>query len=146
MNARSTLRIGLPLLLTAAVLSVLLGFLWQNRAYIAGSYSVRPAYFAVVAGLVLATLGVRGLANRLHFAPLGVRASTADWFRLVTVTSLLPASLLVVSLTNTRYVAVSPGFCTPSVVRNSSPPLAGTFPTTVALPLSYAAPGVMRTS
>ena len=104
MNARSTLRIGLPLLLTAAVLSVLLGFLWQNRAYIAGSYSVRPAYLAVVAGLVLATLGVRGLANRLHFAPLGVRASTADWFRLVTVTSF------------TNYLPLSAGLVAKAIV------------------------------
>ena len=30
---------------------------------------------------------MRGIANRLHFSGLGVRASTTDWFRLVTVTS-----------------------------------------------------------
>lgn len=104
MNARSTLRTLLPLLLTAAVLSVLCGFLWQNRAYIAGSYSLRPGYFAVVAGLTLATLGVRGLANRLHFGALGVRASLGDWFRLVTVTSF------------TNYLPLSAGLVAKAIV------------------------------
>lgn len=72
---------------TLLVLAVLSGFLWQNRGYIADSYSLRPGLFAAVAVLSLASLFVRAIANRLHFSGLGVRASIADWFRLVTVTS-----------------------------------------------------------
>lgn len=72
---------------TVLVVAVLSAFLWENRGYIADSYSLRPGLFAGVAALTLATLFVRAIANRLHFAGLGVEASTADWFRLVTVTS-----------------------------------------------------------
>lgn len=84
---RSALPRWLPLTLTIAVLSVLMGFLFQNRSYISESYSLRPGLFTAVAALTLLSLFVRAIANRLHFGALGVRASTADWFRLVTVTS-----------------------------------------------------------
>jgi hypothetical protein len=72
---------------TVVVLGFLSGFLYDNRGYIADSFSLRPGLFAVVSALTLASLLVRAVANRLHFVGLGVNASTADWFRLVTVTS-----------------------------------------------------------
>lgn len=72
---------------TLAVIVVLSSFLFENRAYIAESYSLRPGLFLAVGGLALASLFVRGVANRLHFGALGVVASTTDWFRLVAVTS-----------------------------------------------------------
>jgi uncharacterized membrane protein YbhN (UPF0104 family) len=67
---------------------MLLAFLWWNRDYIAGSYTLRPAAFLSVAGLSALSLVVRGLANRLHFGALGVAASLPEWTRLVTVTAL----------------------------------------------------------
>jgi hypothetical protein len=84
---RRTLRGVLPPALTAIVLALLAGFLWQSREHIAESFSLRPGYFVAVAALTVAILAVRGVANRLHFRSLGVNASTADWFRLVTVTA-----------------------------------------------------------
>ena len=87
MSERGALQRWLPPVLTLAVLAVLSGFLYENRSYIAESYSLRPELFAAVAALTLLGLFVRGIANRLHFNGLGVGASTADWFRLVTITS-----------------------------------------------------------
>ncbi len=81
------MRRWLPSIVTLAVLALLSGFLFENRHYIADSYRLSPLLFAAVVGLTLGLLFVRGIANRLHFAGLGVEASTADWFRLVTVTS-----------------------------------------------------------
>jgi hypothetical protein len=76
-----------PPLATAAVLAVLVGFLYTHRGHIAESYSLRPGGFLAVVGLTVVALFVRGIANQLHFGSLGVRASTLDWFRVVTVTS-----------------------------------------------------------
>lgn len=87
MSENGAVRRGLPGVLTLLVLLVLLGFLWENRSYVAASYSLRPELFLAVAGLTLLGLFVRGVANRLHFSGLGVDASTAAWFRLVAVTS-----------------------------------------------------------
>ncbi len=87
MSERAALQRWLPPLLTVAVLAALSGFLYQNRSFIAESYSLRPGLFLAVAALTLLGLFVRGIANRLHFSGLGVGASTTDWFRLVTVTS-----------------------------------------------------------
>ena len=85
---RSPLPRWLPRAFTGLVVGVLCAFLWWNRGYIAASYSLRPGTFGLIAGLTVVSLGVRGLANRLHFGPLGVAASTVDWVRLVTVSSL----------------------------------------------------------
>ena len=87
MSLRVVLRRWLPGVVTLAVIAVLSVFLWRNRGYIADSYSLRPGLFVVVAVLTVASLFVRGIANRLHFGALGVVASNVDWFRLVTVTS-----------------------------------------------------------
>lgn len=87
MSENGALKRWLPPLVTAAVLVALSGFLYQNRGYIGDSYSLRPGLFVAVAGLTVLSLFVRGVANRLHFGALGVTASTADWFRLVAVTS-----------------------------------------------------------
>ena len=76
-----------PALLTAAVLAILTAFLLENREHIARSWSLSPGLFAAVAGLTLATLFVRAVANRLHFRSLGVDTGTGDWFRLVVVTA-----------------------------------------------------------
>ncbi len=96
----------LPSVVTLLVLAVLSGFLYENRGYIGDSYSLRPGLFAGVAGLTLASLFVRGIANRLHFAGLGVTASTFDWFRLVTVTSF------------TNYLPLSAGLVAKAVFLN----------------------------
>jgi uncharacterized membrane protein YbhN (UPF0104 family) len=77
----------LPPVITVLVVLVLSGFLFENRAYIADSYSLRPELFVVVSALTLISLFVRGVANRLHFGALGVTASILEWFRLVAVTS-----------------------------------------------------------
>jgi uncharacterized membrane protein YbhN (UPF0104 family) len=87
MSHRRSLRRWLPPALTGLVVATLCAFLWWNREYIAASYSLRPGAFLTVAGLSVLSLGVRGLANRLHFGPLGVSASLGDWVRLVTVTA-----------------------------------------------------------
>ena len=87
MSESGVLRRWLAGVLTLLVLLVLLGFLYENRSYVAASYSLRPELFLAVAGLTLLGLFVRGIANRLHFSGLGVNASTAAWFRLVAVTS-----------------------------------------------------------
>jgi uncharacterized membrane protein YbhN (UPF0104 family) len=85
----------LPALVSLAVLAILTAFLVENRSYISESYSLRPGLFVGVAALTLVSLGLRAVANRLHFGALGVGASTRDWFRLVTVisfTNYLPLS------------------------------------------------------
>jgi uncharacterized membrane protein YbhN (UPF0104 family) len=87
MSGSAGFRRWLPAALTGLVLSVLSGFLYQHRGYIGESYSLRPGLFLAVVALTLLALFVRGVANRLHFAGLGVAASVADWFRLVTVTT-----------------------------------------------------------
>jgi uncharacterized membrane protein YbhN (UPF0104 family) len=83
-----SLRRWLPPALTGLAVAMLCAFLWWNREYVSASYSLRPGAFLAVAGLSALSLGVRGLANRLHFGPLGVAASIGDWVRLVTVTAL----------------------------------------------------------
>ena len=104
MSEKSVLQRWLPPVLTLAVLVVLSGFLYEHRSYIAESYSLRPGLFAAVAALTLLGLFVRGIANRLHFHGLGVGASTADWFRLVTVTSF------------TNYLPLSAGLVAKAVI------------------------------
>ena len=104
MSEKSVLQRWLPPVLTLAVLAVLSGFLYEHRSYIAESYSLRPGLFAAVAALTLLGLFVRGIANRLHFHGLGVGASTADWFRLVTVTSF------------TNYLPLSAGLVAKAVI------------------------------
>jgi len=86
-SERAALQRWLPPAVTLAVIGALSGFLYQNRGYIADSYSLQPGLFSAVAALTILSLFVRGVAHRLHFRSLGVGASTADWFRLVTVTS-----------------------------------------------------------
>lgn len=87
MSLRDSLRRWLPPVVTGAVIAGLSVFLYGNRGYIAGSYSLRPGLFVAVAALTVSSLFVRGVANRLHFGALGVDATIFDWFRLVTVTS-----------------------------------------------------------
>jgi len=70
---------------TAAVLVALAVFLFQNRGYILETYSLQPRVFGTIALLVVATLGLRAVANRLLFGGLGVAASLFDWFRLICV-------------------------------------------------------------
>jgi uncharacterized membrane protein YbhN (UPF0104 family) len=91
---------------TLLVLAVLSGFLIENRGYIAESWSLQPGLFALVSGLTVVSLFVRAVANRLHFGGLGVRASTFDWFRLVSVTSF------------TNYLPLSPGLVAKAVFLN----------------------------
>lgn len=73
--------------LTVAALAVLAVFLIRNQAYIAEHWAPRPGAFLAIAALTVATLALRGIANRVLFARLGIDASTGDWFRLVTVSS-----------------------------------------------------------
>jgi len=80
---------------TAAVLVALAVFLFQSRGHILETYSLQPRVFGIVALLVVATLGLRAVANRLLFGGLGVTASLFDWFRLICVvafTNYLPLS------------------------------------------------------
>ncbi len=104
MSEKSVLQRWFPPVLTLAVLVVLSGFLYEHRSYIAESYSLRPGLFGAVAALTLLGLFARGIANRLHFHGLGVGASTADWFRLVTVTSF------------TNYLPLSAGLVAKAVI------------------------------
>ena len=104
MSEKSVLQRWFPPVLTLAVLVVLSGFLYEHRSYIAESYSLRPGLFGAVAALTLLGLFARGIANRLHFQGLGVGASTADWFRLVTVTSF------------TNYLPLSAGLVAKAVI------------------------------
>jgi hypothetical protein len=85
--ARSRWRRALVALLTLCALAVLAIFLIRNRDYIALHYALRPEAFAAMAALVVATLGLRGLAHRALFGRMGISASAFDWFRLVTVSS-----------------------------------------------------------
>ena len=81
--------------LTGIALAVLLGFLVENRQYIAEHYAPHPSAFALLAALVVATLALRSAAHQALFGRLGIRASAPDWFRLVTVstfTNYLPLS------------------------------------------------------
>jgi hypothetical protein len=73
--------------LTVAALAVLAVFLIRNHRYIAEHWALRPDSFLAIAALMVTTLGLRGLANRVLFSRLGIDASTGDWFRLVTVSS-----------------------------------------------------------
>jgi hypothetical protein len=73
--------------LTLAVLAVLAAFLLQNRAYIAEHYAPRPGACLAIAALIVVTLVVRSLSHQVLFGPLGIGASSFDWFRLVTVSS-----------------------------------------------------------
>jgi hypothetical protein len=77
----------LAAIITAVVLAMLAGFLYENRSHILESYSLQPGVFAAVALLLLATLGLRAAANCLLFSGLGVAVSLLDWFRIVCVTA-----------------------------------------------------------
>lgn len=72
---------------TGAALVLLCAYLWRHRGWISDSYAADPAAFTAVAALAAAGLGLRALANRLHFAGIGVKLRLSDWFRLVTVTA-----------------------------------------------------------
>jgi hypothetical protein len=77
----------LAALLTLAVLAVLAIFLIRQRGYIAAHYALRPGAFFAIAALVVAILGLRGLAHQALFGRMGISASALDWFRLVTMTA-----------------------------------------------------------
>jgi uncharacterized membrane protein YbhN (UPF0104 family) len=73
--------------LAGLAVAALVGFLWQNRRYIALHYAPHPWEFALLAALVVAVLALRSVAHQALFGRLGIRASAPDWFRLVTVSS-----------------------------------------------------------
>jgi hypothetical protein len=73
--------------LTIAALIVLVAFLAHNHRYIAEHWALRPDAILAIALLTVATLALRGLANRELFSRLGIIASASDWFQLVTVSS-----------------------------------------------------------
>jgi uncharacterized membrane protein YbhN (UPF0104 family) len=73
--------------LTFAALIVLVAFLARNHRYIAEHWALRPDAFLAIAMLTIITLALRGFANRVLFARLGIMASAGDWFKLVTVSS-----------------------------------------------------------
>jgi len=79
--------LSLVAFLTLAALAVLAVFLFQNRVYIAEHYAPRPGAFFGIAALIVVTLVVRSLSHQMLFGPLGITASSFDWFRLVTVSS-----------------------------------------------------------
>lgn len=76
-----------PALVTAAALAAFGWYFWGQREYIAGHYAFRPWLWLAMAGLVLVSLGLRGLANQRLFERLGVSASYRDWVALVSVNS-----------------------------------------------------------
>lgn len=81
--------------LTVAALIVLVAFLASNYRYIAEDWALRPDAFLAIAALTIVSLWLRGVANRVMFSKLGITASTADWFQLVTMsafTNYLPFS------------------------------------------------------
>lgn len=86
-SAGPWLRRTLPLALALAGVAVLGGYLYEQRAHIADSWSLDPGRFLAIAGLMVASLALRGVANRLFFGGLGVRAPFRDWFAVVTVTA-----------------------------------------------------------
>jgi len=85
--ARPRWRGPLVALLTFAALAVLAIFLIRQRGYIAEHYALRPEAFFAIAALVVATLGLRGLAHQALFGRLGISASAFEWFRVVTMTA-----------------------------------------------------------
>jgi len=86
-NGAKTRKRGIAVALTVIALGVLGAYLIQNRAYIAAHYAARPGALAAIAAAILATLVARSLSNRALFRKLGIEASGADWFRVVTMSS-----------------------------------------------------------
>ena len=62
-------------------------YLYDQRAHWIAHYTLRPLPMLGIAGLVVATLGLRAGANQALFGRLEVHAPWRDWFALVTVNS-----------------------------------------------------------
>lgn len=86
-SAGPLLRKLLPAAAALVGVAVLGGYLYEQRAHLAASWSLDPGRFVAIAALVVASLALRALANRLFFGGLGVRASLHDWFAVVAVTA-----------------------------------------------------------
>ena len=86
-DGAARLRRVVPVAATGIALAALGTFLVHQRAHVAAHYAVDPVAIASIAGLVVATLFLRGLANQRIFARLGVTARARDWFALVAVTA-----------------------------------------------------------
>ena len=85
---------------TVAALALLIAYLYLQRAHIGAHYEFSLGKLLALAGLVVLTLVLRGIANRLIFARLGAIAPLRDWFAIVSVSALssyLPASTGLVS-------------------------------------------------
>lgn len=85
---------------TVAALALLIAYLYLQRAHIGAHYEFSLGKLLALAGLVVLTLVLRGMANRLIFARLGAIAPLRDWFAIVSVSALssyLPASTGLVS-------------------------------------------------
>jgi len=86
-----------------AVLSLLVAYLYLQRAYVEANYEFPPGKLLVIVGLAVVTLALRGMTNQVLFARLGANAPLRDWFAIVSVSALssyLPASAGLVTKAN----------------------------------------------
>jgi uncharacterized membrane protein YbhN (UPF0104 family) len=89
-----------PVAVTVAVLALLIAYLYLQRSYVEANYAFAFGKLFAIAGLVAATLALRGMSNQLLFARLGVSAPLGDWFAIASVSALssyLPAAAGLVS-------------------------------------------------